>query len=103
MGELASNMKLGLRIVILLMMIFATKGSTDIQRCLHACKAKCGIDQECYSKCVDRCVVSMNVQSQIHYCKIGCFSVKCSKFDVNDKQRETCLEDCSNKVCYFKN
>lgn len=101
--ETASNMKLGLRIFILLMMIFGINGETDIQRCLRACEAKCGNDQECYSKCVDHCIVSVNVQPQIHYCKVGCFSVKCFKFDVNDKQREACLEDCSNKVCYFKN
>ncbi|KAK4357343.1 hypothetical protein RND71_022953 [Anisodus tanguticus] len=101
MGE-AANIKLGLGIAMVLMMVFAAEGLTDIQRCLRTCKGKCGNDQECYSNCVDRCVVPVNVQNQVHYCKIGCFSEKCSKYDVNDKQRETCLEDCSNKDCYFK-
>lgn len=96
-------MKLEFGIAIMLMMIFVAQGMTDVQRCLHACKLQCGNDKKCYNGCVNNCVVSMNVQSQIHYCKIGCFSSRCSKFDVNDKKREICLDDCFNKVCYFKN
>ncbi|KAH7840442.1 hypothetical protein Vadar_017021 [Vaccinium darrowii] len=53
----------------------------------------------CYLQCLGNCIASSPADYQYNYCQLGCSLEKCVRVSSDGRKQESCLENCSSKVC----